>query len=133
VEPRPPADPRRTELLAARETALCALAALQAPEAAHGDDGDRALVAEQRDFHARRSESLRARVRAIDVALERLAEGTYGRCATCGEAIAAPRLRVKPDAAECLTCAADRERAEASAGARDRTPAPYPVDEELSC
>lgn len=51
-----------------------------------------------------------AELRAIDVALERLAEGTYGRCETCAEEIDRARLEVQPAAVRCLACQADFER-----------------------
>ncbi len=38
----------------------------------------------------------------IDAALRRLADGTYGRCETCGEAIEEQRLADEPTARTCL-------------------------------
>ena len=38
-------------------------------------------------------------------ALRRLRDGTYGRCASCGEAIDPRRLLAMPAAATCMTCA----------------------------
>lgn len=45
-----------------------------------------------------------AELRDIDVALERLAEGTYGRCDMCAEAIDRARLEAQPTAVRCLIC-----------------------------
>jgi DnaK suppressor protein len=42
---------------------------------------------------------------AIDAALQRLADGTYGRCVDCGIAIGPARLEARPEAARCITCA----------------------------
>jgi RNA polymerase-binding transcription factor DksA len=42
---------------------------------------------------------------AIDAALERIAAGTYGRCADCSESIAINRLRAYPSALSCARCA----------------------------
>jgi RNA polymerase-binding transcription factor DksA len=42
---------------------------------------------------------------AIDAALDRVAAGTYGRCVSCGQPIAAPRLEARPEATRCITCA----------------------------
>ena len=42
-------------------------------------------------------------------ALLRLAEGRYGECLCCGEAIEAARLAALPVAEYCLRCAEDRE------------------------
>lgn len=41
----------------------------------------------------------------IETALGRIADGTYGQCVTCGEAIAPARLEAVPHAAQCIKCA----------------------------
>ena len=41
---------------------------------------------------------------AIDVALARLAEGTFGRCENCGGAIPEDRLEAVPWATLCIEC-----------------------------
>jgi DnaK suppressor protein len=46
----------------------------------------------------------------IDGALQRLADGSYGLCADCGEAIALARLQSLPQAQRCLACEALQER-----------------------
>lgn len=48
----------------------------------------------------RKAEALR-----IKAALERLDEGEWGYCQTCGEDIAEARLRHDPSAATCVKCA----------------------------
>ena len=45
------------------------------------------------------------RLRRIDAALRRLAEGDYGYCAECGEDIPAKRLAIDPTIARCVDCA----------------------------
>jgi DnaK suppressor protein len=40
----------------------------------------------------------------IQAALARLAEGTYGRCESCGEPINPARLEVLPTARRCVSC-----------------------------
>ena len=47
-----------------------------------------------------------AEVRQIDAALTRIAEGTYGTCVRCGEAISDARLAVLPATPLCRDCAA---------------------------
>ena len=42
---------------------------------------------------------------AVDAALARLADGSFGRCLGCGQPIPAPRLQVRPTATRCLPCA----------------------------
>ncbi|WP_329172600.1 TraR/DksA family transcriptional regulator [Streptomyces sp. NBC_01477] len=43
---------------------------------------------------------------ALDLALERLDRGGYGRCEVCGEPIPQERLDVLPAATTCVRCAA---------------------------
>jgi DnaK suppressor protein len=43
-------------------------------------------------------------------ALERLAQGTYGQCEVCGEAIGKNRLMAFPRATLCMTCKQREER-----------------------
>jgi RNA polymerase-binding transcription factor DksA len=47
-----------------------------------------------------------AEIRRIRAALARIAEGTYGECAKCGEPIAEARLDVLPATPFCSRCAA---------------------------
>lgn len=42
---------------------------------------------------------------AVDLALERLAAGDYGRCERCGEPIPAERMEARPTATTCVPCA----------------------------
>lgn len=44
-------------------------------------------------------------LRAIIAALQRIQDGSWGRCATCGEPIAPERLRALPEAQLCVSCA----------------------------
>jgi RNA polymerase-binding protein DksA len=47
---------------------------------------------------------------AIDAALERIEDGTYGTCITCGKPIGEDRLDAIPYAAQCIECRAREER-----------------------
>jgi len=47
---------------------------------------------------------------AIDAALERMEEGTFGKCATCGREIAEDRLAAIPWATQCIDCKRREER-----------------------
>ena len=44
-------------------------------------------------------------LRRIEAALQRLEEGEYGYCVTCGDEIAVERLSLDPATPQCLTCA----------------------------
>src|SRR5687768_1685796 len=61
-------------------------------------------------------------LRAIDQAIERVDDGTYGVCALCGGAIAEARLTALPFAVRCQRCEAAREHAsgDRTAAARRR-------------
>lgn len=45
------------------------------------------------------------RIALLEVALDQLDEGTYGRCESCGDDIDFERLRITPEAIRCSACA----------------------------
>lgn len=45
----------------------------------------------------------------IEIALERLEEGTYGECEVCGTRIPKTRLNALPYATTCVKCACERD------------------------
>jgi len=47
---------------------------------------------------------------AIRAALQRMDDGTYGRCVTCDEPIAPQRLAALPYATQCIACATHAEQ-----------------------
>jgi RNA polymerase-binding protein DksA len=47
---------------------------------------------------------------AIDAALERIEDGTFGKCVTCGREIAEDRLAAIPWATQCIDCKRREER-----------------------
>lgn len=47
----------------------------------------------------------RSRLREVDAALGRVADGTFGRCERCGCDIAPGRLLARPTSHTCVTCA----------------------------
>jgi len=48
---------------------------------------------------------LRDALTDVEAAIDRLAQGTYGRCERCGEPINPARLEAKPAARRCINCA----------------------------
>lgn len=71
-------------------------------------DPEGATIAFERsqvDALARRAEQ---DVEEVDAALERIAAGDYGVCEVCGRPIPVERLRARPAARTCVTCAARR-------------------------
>lgn len=56
-------------------------------------------------------ESLELHRNAVTAALGRIAAGTYGQCVGCGHEVPEGRLEARPDAARCVTCQAEHDRA----------------------
>jgi DnaK suppressor protein len=53
-------------------------------------------------------------LRALEAARERMAQGSYGSCVTCGADIEFERLRVNPAALRCVDCQRVYEKTHAS-------------------
>jgi DnaK suppressor protein len=68
------------------------------------DVGDDAANSYARQLLLGRSEREREALRAIDEALDRIEEGSYGECEGCGESIGEARLEVVPHATLCVEC-----------------------------
>lgn len=111
---------QRELLLHERERVLARLAALarefdgmvEAASAAGIDDEhdpEGATVAFERQHVAALVDQARRQLGAVDAALTRIADGSYGWCERCGNAIPAGRLAARPTAATCVRCAV-RER-----------------------
>src|ERR1044072_3724708 len=75
-----------------------------------GDVGDQALIDLDRELGISLMEMRNRRRQAIDEALTRLAEGTYGICAECGVEISERRLEAVPFAKLCVECQAREAR-----------------------
>jgi DnaK suppressor protein len=65
-------------------------------------EGDTLAVERERDLAL--SAQARAAIEEIDKAVEKLHDGSYGRCEKCGSAIPKERLKALPYAALCVTC-----------------------------
>jgi DnaK suppressor protein len=59
------------------------------------------------------SDDLQDILTQVNTALERMDDGTYGICASCGKKIAAARLEAFPYVALCIECQSRRERDQA--------------------
>ena len=66
--------------------------------------GDGTTYAVERMTGAYQARTLYETVKEIDQALERIDDGSYGLCESCGQAIPAERLRALPWAALCVPC-----------------------------
>jgi len=65
-----------------------------------------------RDFHIRLRDRERRLINKINLALERIREGSYGSCVMCGEDIGEKRLMARPMATHCIDCKTEAETAE---------------------
>ena len=78
-------------------------------DAGHEYSGDSAEQAQEREndevVDAIGNETAQS-IQAIQRALERIDQGSYGICASCGEEIGKARLKVVPEATRCVDCSA---------------------------
>ena len=71
---------------------------------------DTATVTYDRELDYTLEENSEHVLSAIDAALARIDEGTYGVCMHCGQTIAPERLEARPWATLCIDCQRKRER-----------------------
>lgn len=71
--------------------------------------GDGTAEAVERLSTTAAARSLAAALAEVERALEKIAEGNYGRCDSCLRTIPAERLEAVPWAALCVACRAQRE------------------------
>jgi DnaK suppressor protein len=69
-----------------------------------GDAGDASTATEQQDLRNSQIERDVNELRAVDAALARFEDGTYGMCSRCGGEIGDARLRANPAAERCIAC-----------------------------
>lgn len=73
---------------------------------------DLAVTSSNREFMLRLADRERRLLRKINKALERIQEGEYGTCESCGEAITFGRLMARPVATLCIDCKTEAEQLE---------------------
>ena len=64
----------------------------------------------EREFALSLLENEKVELREIDEALDRIRDGAYGECETCGERICLARLRALPSARMCIECKREHEQ-----------------------
>lgn len=80
--------------------------ALTAPDDEHDPEGT--STAFERAHVQALLEQARTHLADLDLAFERLRDGTYGICARCGRPVALERLMVLPATKTCVVCASVR-------------------------
>lgn len=74
------------------------------------DTYDLASDARDREISHILTDRDRGKLEAIDEAISRVEDGSYGLCEDCGAEIAEGRLQALPFTRLCVTCQSDRER-----------------------
>lgn len=67
--------------------------------------GDLATITLDREIDYTLEETDERVLAAVDAALRRIEEGTYGTCSSCGKRISEERLEARPWAELCIDCA----------------------------
>ncbi|MFH7594540.1 TraR/DksA C4-type zinc finger protein [Streptomyces racemochromogenes] len=83
---------------------IVAANALIAVDDEHDPEGG--TTAFERAHVASLMQQARAHLEELELALDRLERGAYGRCEACGGAIAPERLEIRPATTTCVRCAA---------------------------
>ncbi len=89
-----------------------------------GDEYDLASQERERELGIIMSVQDKNKLMAIEDALRRIEEGTYGYCEECGEKISKQRLKAVPFATLCVNCKAKKE-------AREGIFTPFEEEEEV--
>jgi RNA polymerase-binding transcription factor len=75
-----------------------------------GDVIDAALDTAQDEISSQLAEVESRELSSIEIALERMRKGDYGRCDGCGSVIPLARLQALPYAATCIQCQREAEK-----------------------
>jgi RNA polymerase-binding transcription factor len=73
------------------------------------DEGDQSVADTQAELNLQRMDQRGRELRALEQALSRMNDGTYGECEECGDAIDPRRLEVQPSSRWCIRCASKLE------------------------
>ena len=80
------------------------------------DPTDRASLESDRNFLLRIRDRESKLIKKIKKALERIENGTFGICETCGEPISAKRIKARPVTTQCIECKTKEEALEKALG-----------------
>jgi len=101
---------RRREILSEAERAVGSMNSK--PEEPFADPADRATLESDRNFQLRLRDRERKLLAKIDEAVDRIGDGSYGRCDECGGEIGIERLKARPVTTFCIGCKSDQEARE---------------------
>ncbi len=77
---------------------------MTAPKENFADPTDRASHETDRNFELRIRDREHKLIKKVKKALERIEEGTFGICESCGEDISIERLKARPVTTQCIEC-----------------------------
>ena len=86
------------------------------------DPTDRASLESDRNFLLRIKDRERKLITKVNEALERIDNGTYGICESCGRPISEKRLMARPVTTDCIECKTEEEQKERSERMRGTKP-----------
>ncbi|NJB67464.1 DnaK suppressor protein [Desulfobaculum xiamenense] len=78
----------------------------------YADPADRATAESDRSFTLRLRDRERKLIKKIQAALQRIDNGTFGECESCGEEIGVARLKARPVTTLCIHCKSRQEEEE---------------------
>jgi DnaK suppressor protein len=107
----------RQDLEAQRKTLLSDAGAIIGQGLNYGaenlpDLGDQASAVTDQNFMLRLKEREQRLLKKIDEALDRMANGTFGVCESCGGEISLKRLKARPVTTLCIECKTKQEEDE---------------------
>jgi DnaK suppressor protein len=88
------------------------------------DPTDRASLESDRNFLLRIKDRERKLIQKVKEALDRIDNGTFGICESCGRPISEKRLMARPVTTQCIECKTEeekKERSERLRGAKQRS------------
>ena len=80
------------------------------------DPTDRATLESDRNFMLRIRDREHKLIKKVKKALERIENGTFGICESCGEEISIERLKARPVTTQCIDCKTKEEAFEKALG-----------------
>lgn len=80
------------------------------------DPTDRATLEADRNFMLRIRDREHKLIKKIKKALDRIEDGSFGICDSCGEDISIARLKARPVTTQCIDCKTQQEAQEKALG-----------------
>lgn len=89
---------------------------MTSPKENFPDPTDRAALEADRNFMLRIRDREHKLIKKIKKALDRIENGTFGICESCGEEISIKRLKARPVTSQCIECKSKEEALEKALG-----------------